>query len=250
MDAAVYAGPGAPLSVERVPRPDPIEGEVLVKDAYCGICGYDEHAVHDADFGHSPGLVLGHEFAGTIVDSRVVGWALGTRVVAFPIVECKACRPAGTCIRGLGMSCPKSRIVGLNDGHPGGFAGHVALRPQNLVQLPDGIGLRAAALTEPLAVAARTLREAGDLTGRHATIVGGGPIGLALTALASDAGAVVSVLEPDARRRASAPSLGARIALDPLVTDPATLRREVITAAGLPVACVFDCAGGAILEFG
>ena len=45
MKAAVYLGPGH-LEIRDVPIPPVGENEVLIKVAYCGICGTDVHIYH------------------------------------------------------------------------------------------------------------------------------------------------------------------------------------------------------------
>ena len=65
MRAAVYKGEQV-LQVEDVPDPVPGPGQAVMKVKYAAICGTDVHAfMYDIA---KPGNVLGHEFAGTIVD--------------------------------------------------------------------------------------------------------------------------------------------------------------------------------------
>ena len=65
MKAAVYRGEQV-LQVEDVPDPVPGPGQAVMKVKYAAICGTDVHAfMYDIA---KPGTVLGHEFAGTIVD--------------------------------------------------------------------------------------------------------------------------------------------------------------------------------------
>ena len=65
MRAAVYKGEQV-LQVEDVPDPVPGPGQAVMKVRYAAICGTDVHAfLYDIA---KPGTVLGHEFAGTIVD--------------------------------------------------------------------------------------------------------------------------------------------------------------------------------------
>ena len=43
MKAAVFKNLGQPLQIETVPDPAPEATELVVKVAYCGICGTDLH---------------------------------------------------------------------------------------------------------------------------------------------------------------------------------------------------------------
>ena len=82
--------------------------------------------------------------------------------------------------------------------------------------MPEGVGLKEAALTEPLAVGVHAARIAGSLYGARVLVVGAGPIGLAVTAFARFAGArAVAVSEIDPTRRERAVHVGATALLDP-----------------------------------
>ena len=82
MKAAVFKALGQPLCVETLPDPVPGPDEVLVKVGRCGICGTDLHITEDAIFGAPPGVVLGHEFAGEVVETgtKVGGLRKGDRL--------------------------------------------------------------------------------------------------------------------------------------------------------------------------
>lgn len=53
------------MHVIDVPRPNPGQGQVVLKVHDCGICGSDLHAVQFG-MGLAPDTVMGHEFAGEI----------------------------------------------------------------------------------------------------------------------------------------------------------------------------------------
>ena len=68
MRAAVFHEPGTPLTVENVDDPSPAAGQVVIAVKRCGICGTDLHATEEHDGLLVPGTVMGHEFAGEIVE--------------------------------------------------------------------------------------------------------------------------------------------------------------------------------------
>ena len=68
MRAAVFHEPGTPLTVESVDDPSPAAGQVVIAVKRCGICGTDLHATEEHDGLLVPGTVMGHEFAGEIVE--------------------------------------------------------------------------------------------------------------------------------------------------------------------------------------
>mgnify|MGYP001553670597 FL=1 len=63
MRAAVIEGPDT-LAVRNVPDPNPVDGEVVVEVAGCGICGTDVHLVDGSLPGTPYPLIPGHEFYG------------------------------------------------------------------------------------------------------------------------------------------------------------------------------------------
>jgi len=44
MRALIFKSVGAPLAVEKLPDPEPREGEVVIRVSRCGVCGTDLHA--------------------------------------------------------------------------------------------------------------------------------------------------------------------------------------------------------------
>lgn len=174
-------------------------GQELVRVAASGICGSDMHAYLGHDERRPAPLILGHEAAGTIEG----GARHGERVTINPLVNCGTC-PA--CLSGRENLCPERLIISMPP-REGAFAQFVAMRPENLVTVPEGVSLDKAALAEPLAVswhAARLGLEAlHPGASRTALVLGGGAIGLAaalaLKALGLDN---VTIAEPNDMRRA------------------------------------------------
>src|ERR1700750_1012814 len=115
MKALVFAESGQPLRLEQRDPPEPETGDLLVKVAYCGICGSDVHATDPGPFQIATGTVLGHEFSGEVVESRAAGFATGDRVIGIPVRPCNECRAAGgECRDNLGIRCPNARVVGMS----------------------------------------------------------------------------------------------------------------------------------------
>ena len=202
MKAAVYRRPGE-LEVVDVERPS-ADGRALVAVEYCGICGTDLHMVLDG-WG-TPGSVFGHEWSGRIVQPGATGLAAGTLVVGLPSPTCGECV---TCRAGRPSLC-RARPEAGTMADRGAFAELVAVGADRLIAVPAGIDARAAAYTEPLAVAmhAISLSVIGD--GQTALVMGAGPIGAALIALLAARGIETTAVEPGAARAALAERLGAR----------------------------------------
>ncbi|MHC4596715.1 MAG: alcohol dehydrogenase catalytic domain-containing protein [Planctomycetota bacterium] len=75
--------------LDDAPRPEPAEGEVLVRCSHVAICGSNmgqytgKGLWADADYPNPVGW-SGHEDIGTIVESRCDGWEEGALVLALP----------------------------------------------------------------------------------------------------------------------------------------------------------------------
>ena len=113
-----------------------------------GICGSDMHAFHGRDPRRNPPLILGHELAGEIVD----GPGKGSRVTVNPLITCGRC---DYCLQGRNNLCANRTMIGMT--RPGGFAEYVTTAAASLIELPQGMSTRAAALTEPAATALHAL---------------------------------------------------------------------------------------------
>jgi len=161
--------------LERVPKPEAGPGEVLVRVAFCGICGSDIPRTFVKGTYQFP-TICGHEFAGTIevCAEGVQGYKPGDRVVVFPLLWCGKC---ASCELGKYVQCSDYDYYGSR--RDGAFAEYVAVPPANLVPVPEGVSMEAASMTEPAAVALHALkRTGGSFVGQTVVIFGAGPIGL------------------------------------------------------------------------
>lgn len=205
MTAAVLQGRGE-LSLERTPTPRLGADDVLVEVRYCGVCGSDIHMTLEG-WGQ-PGSIGGHEWTGVVADigPGVTRWAIGDPVVGGPTTRCGTCRP---CRDGRPSLCEDRDTPGT-DQERGAFADYIAKPQAELLALPDDLDLRAAALTEPLAVALHGITLARLAPGDSVMVIGAGPIGqLVLAALRATGWTDVTVVEPAPSRQALARALGA-----------------------------------------
>ncbi len=197
------------LKLAEVPMPETDGRQVRMRVCACGICGSDLHYWQSGlGMDGKPGLILGHEFCGTVDDPGPRSdLAKEARITALPLNPCGFCE---SCTGGLSHLClqgMKRPIPGNNS--PGAFAEYMLLRPDMVRALPDSISDKQAVLIEPAAVALHAVRQAGIKVGDRVLIVGGGPIGVLVAAWARIAGAGLVVLsEVDAFRRAFAKSRG------------------------------------------
>lgn len=235
MRAAVFHDAGTPLAIEHVPDPEPAPGKVLIEVSHCGICGSDLHMTESAGL-IQPGTILGHEFAGVVVDGGTSRIAAGSRVTAIPLFPCWTCEE---CEGGHLMHCARKQLIGADAS--GGYAEALAIDARLVQPLPDGVSFEDGALIEPLAVGRRMVSLAEGLKGARVLILGGGPVGIAGVVFARLAGAAtIIVSEINALRRDKAMELGADRTIDPAGKD--TSSRAAILCGG-PPDIVFECVG-------
>lgn len=223
--------------VSEVPRPQASPGEVVVKVTYCGICGSDVHRFVAGGF--PEGAILGHEPCGVITQlgEGVTDWQPGQRVVVIAYDPCRTCR---WCLKGEYQLCTNKHWIGLGT-NPGAFAEYVKAFPTMLLPIPDQVNDRAAALTEPLAVALHAVRTAHINLGDTAVVIGAGPIGQLVIQCLRLAGArAVGVVEIAPGRAELAAQLGADALFTP---DTEDLPARVSRTLGVEPDVVFDCAG-------
>lgn len=215
------------------------DDEVLVKVEACGVCGTDVHIVA-GESRSTPPVVLGHEFAGSVVDGRgeVSKEFLGRRVAIDPNISCGRCY---YCRRGLVHLCKDLRALGV-DIH-GGMAEFCIVPVSQLLRLPEDMNPDLCAFVEPVSCAVHGIDRAGIKTGDSVVILGGGTIGLMMLRLAKHAGAAaVSVVEPLGWKRELASRLGADHICDPSEGDVAEQMAAVLSE-GADV--VLECVGKA-----
>lgn len=186
------------LSVgERSPVP-PADGDVVLDVAWAGICGSDLHVMATGDWVEYWPATLGHEVAGTVVESRA-DVAVGTRVVVDSRIPCGTC---DGCARAPRL-CTAMAWVG--ERIPGGYADRLTIPAASVHAVPDGLDLAVAVLAEPLAVVTSAVDRVRE-TPRTVLLLGYGPIG-ALTHTEITRRwpeAAVTVVEPGPTRRALA----------------------------------------------
>ncbi len=177
MKALVYTQPNEMQILDR-PYPTLDTNEAVLKIESVGICGSDMHAFHGHDPRRKPGLVLGHEFAGTIADTSSPLFTKGQRVTGNPLITCGHCE---FCLQGRNNLCANRTMVGMT--RPGAFAEFMSIPASSLIPIPDNLSLDAAALTEPAATAVHAINLSMRALQRpiqecRVLILGGGAIGM------------------------------------------------------------------------
>lgn len=220
------------MRCETVARPEPGPEQVLVRVAFCGVCGSDIPRTFVKGTYRFP-TIIGHEFAGTVerCGPGVTGFAPGDPVAVFPLLWCGRC---AACEQGKYVQCSDYDYLGSRS--DGAFAEFVVAPQRNLLPVPPGVPLAAAAMTEPAAVALHAVRRAGAIVGQTVAIFGAGPIGLMAAQWARSMGAVkVLLFDILPAKLEMARSLGFSLAFDSRQVDPAPIVAEASGGPGAHV---------------
>ena len=218
MRAAVYRGVND-VRIETIPTPQIGPGEVLVRVHSCGICGTDLKKIHTGS--HSAPRIFGHETSGTIVRTGpgVEGFTIGDRVMVFHHIPCRQCY---YCRKKTFAQCPVYKKVGCTAGFEpsgGGFAEYVRVmdwivRSGGLVKIPDEVPFEQAAFVEPVNTCLKAIHNLDLAPDETVLVIGQGPIGILLAALAARTGAKVLTSDLYPERHAVAATYGLNHPLD------------------------------------
>ena len=243
MKAVVLRGTG---DVRLEEAPDPVlrvETDAIVRVEATAICGADLFPLHGHTPGFEYGTILGHEFAGTVVE---VGPAVttvhpGQRVVNMSLVAdgtCAACRA------GRVTQCSGRALFGYSGVYPrldGAQADLVRVPHADTVlsPLPDSVSDQAAVfLADNLPTAYDAVVRGEVQRGDLVCIVGLGAVGLMAVMIARDVGATIFATDGVAQRRDLAAKIGVR------VFEPQEVGEAVAEATeGLGADVVVEAAG-------
>jgi threonine dehydrogenase-like Zn-dependent dehydrogenase len=231
------------LRVEEAETPQPGPGEVLLKVAFCGVCGSDLPRIVK-DGAHYYPIILGHEFSGVIeevgrgVDSDLIGKkaACAPLIPNFEDPECAM----GNYSLGKGYDFIGSR-------RQGGFAEYVAIPQGNAVLLDNSADLLTASFLEPLTVGLHAVNISRFIPGRAVALTGAGNIGLLLLQSLLRLGAgKIAAFDIDRHQLDLAAMYGADICLD--IREEKEMQAGITQIAPRGFDLVFETSGSPSAE--
>ena len=231
------------LRLEDLPRPTPRRGEVLLKVASVGVCGSDVHYYLHGRIGSqvvTDPIIMGHEFSAWVagLGDGAEGLEMGQLVTVDPGISCGACE---LCQHGHPNLCPNVRFCGTPP-IDGVFAEYTLMPAENCYPLPEGFGPVEGAILEPLGIAIHSVDLAHLKAGQTVAVLGAGPIGLLIAAVARAAGASdILMTEPLPHRRGFALEYIADTVLNPDDVDIVAEIMRLTGGRGVDVA--FEAAG-------
>lgn len=225
------------MIMQNEPEPKATGDEIVIRVGHAGICGSELSGYLGHNALRVPPLIMGHEFAGEIVELGPLvpqlrsDLQVGALVTVNPLWYCGDC-PA--CRAGVNQLCVNRRLLGAH--LPGAFAQFVSAPAKLAHLLPEGMDTRSGALTEPAGCAVRIAELAGTVADTDCLVIGAGPIGLlSLQMLRFQGAARVFIAELDAARLNMGVDLGG-IPLQPQDVDPVAAVLDATAGAGVTVA--------------
>lgn len=135
MLAMVLAAPGSRLQARMLARPEPDEGQVLIRVGACGVCRTDLHIVDGELPPHKLPLIPGHEVAGTVVKTGTgvtrlrVGQRVGVPWLGHTCGHCEFCQMHRENL------CDHGRFTGYDI--DGGYAEYAVADADYCIALPE-----------------------------------------------------------------------------------------------------------------
>ena len=238
MQIAVVSGPGE-VELRETQPPSCGPGQLLVELGGCGLCTFDRRLFS----GETPvyPTAAGHEPAGRVIE---VGQAaaglpgtprLGDLVTLDMRTRCGTC---SACRRGRSAICLAAQSQDRADGLisiAGGLAEVIAVGAEHAWAVAD-MPIEHAAMGEPIACVAHSMRRGGFRPGDRVAVIGGGYMGRLHLAMTRAAGAAsAGVVEVSGQRRAEAAAAGADWTAPPEQARDAGAGSDVVfVTAGAP----------------
>lgn len=245
MKAVVLHEPGK-LGVDEVADPAIVQpGDAIVSVRATAICGADLFPFHGMTPGFEMGTILGHEFAGEVVEvgAEVTSVRRGDRVVNASMISDGTCP---SCRAGRVTQCEGRSLFGYSGVYPrldGGQAELVRVphADRALQKLPDEVTDEAAVfLADILPTGQAAVVRGGVAEGDVVAVVGCGPVGLMAILCARGVAGRLLAIDGVPVRRELAERLGAEAVAPEDAADAVAAATDglgadvVIEAAGSP----------------
>ena len=211
---SVYFADVNKIEVRDVEQPQVRKGTVKIKTEYAALCATDLHMVTMGILGAKPGIPLGHEASGTIVELgegvEASGLQIGDKVATAPIAVCGQC---DMCKMGMPQYCRNAAPIAA-------FSEYIVTEPSAVFKIPADADMQRYSLVEPAVCTVRAMDIAQIQHGDTVVVSGIGGIGSILLNMVILSGAAkITVIDPVKEKRELALSMGAAYALDPTQDD-------------------------------
>jgi L-iditol 2-dehydrogenase len=242
MRALIYEEPWK-MTLQNLPKPALKAGEVLIKMESVGICGSDVHGFTGESGRRAPGMVMGHEIVGRIVETApdVMTPKVGQRVTVFNVLSDHAPTPEEG-----DPSFLNKRVVGVNLGTRGAMAEYLAIPSANAIPASEEIAAEVSVLAEPVAVALHGFHRLAEksIKPQKIVIIGSGTIGLCSLLVAKSLGFMdVTVIDLISDKLQRAKNFGGKTLLIETNSTPDEVAGQLKEKLGSNPDLVIDAVG-------
>ncbi len=237
MKAFAITNPGQ-SEVQEIKKPEPQEGEALLRIHKVGFCGGDLNAFRGTFPMQQYPMIIGHEVGATI---EAIGtgvpeeFGAGTRVTLNPyqagaddLDDCLPCR------RGLRNAAVDNRTMGVR--RPGAMTSYITV-PYSKLYRSNKLSHVELALVEPLTVGFHAANRGQVAAGEHVMVFGCGIVGLGAVAGAARKGAKVIAVDIDEKKLDVARKAGAAYSINSLHENLHNKQLEITGGDG-PLVCI------------
>ena len=177
-------------------EPTLLPGCAIVSIRRIGICGTDMHAYRGNQPFFDYPRVLGHELSGVIEDvqDETGQFKSGDLVSVIPYMHCGDCI---ACRHGKTNCCTSMKVLGVHI--DGGMRERIVVPISHLLNT-NSLTLDQAAVLEPFSIGAHAVRRSDLQPGDIVLVIGAGPIGLGVMAIAKKRGATVIAMDINEER--------------------------------------------------
>jgi len=226
---------------KQVDRPEMADDEVMVRVAYAGICGSDQH-IFKGEFHPRTTVpfIPGHEFTGIITETgpEVKNFSVGEHVAVDPIIWCGKC-PA--CKLKHYPACTSLKLLGVDLN--GGFGEYINVPGHMLYKVGQSVPLHHAALVEVLSIGFHACNRAKVKKDDTIVIWGAGKVGQSIlqAARTKTGNTVILVDILDKRLKLAKKHYGDIFTVNARNEDPVKCIKEITGSNGADIA--FEAVG-------
>jgi 2-desacetyl-2-hydroxyethyl bacteriochlorophyllide A dehydrogenase len=188
---------------EDIPIPIPAQDEILLKMAYCGICGSDIKVFKGEHPYATYPRIMGHEISAVTIQQG--NKRLQPKLVAInPYFNCGNCN---ACLNEKQNCCLKNQTMGVQ--RDGAYAQYIVVPQDKIIYSAIELNAKQTALTEPFSVADHAINRVGVEKDNRILIFGAGPIGMFCMIIAKNKGAKVTIVDHHDYKLQKATMIGA-----------------------------------------
>lgn len=217
------------IQVVELAKPEPADGEVLLRIVYVGFCGSDLNTFRGKNALAKSPVIPGHEICARIEKTGAgVPEELkeGMLVTADPYTGCGHC---ASCLNERSNACEHNETLGVQ--RDGAMREFISLPWQKVIPA-EGLDEASVALIEPMSVGFHAINRGRVTDIDTVMVIGCGMIGMGAIVRAAMRGATVIAVDVDDEKLQLAQAFGAKYAINSKAEDLHQRLTEIISGMG------------------